>query len=353
MTETATATAPWLEEAAAIRLGTWLSARFPAVTAQRAELVALTGGTSGSVMLVKAGDWRAVLRTVAWPARPDSINALQREARVLEALEGTDVPHPGFLAYCEDESVIGAPFCLMAFVEGWMGAGAPPAEAGWTQDDLHARAFAMVEGLAALSRVDVAAVGLSDFGRPDNFLERQVDRWQAQMERHRSHPEYGDRQLPGWDELAEWLRAHTPQMQRVSIIHGDLSFSNIMFTNESPARLAAIIDWEIATLGDPLLDLGRALYPFPSETGAPGYSLAVNLDGYPSRESLARRYSELSGLGIENLRYYMALSMFKLAALIEFNHVKSLREGPGSLSHRLSEFIPRLVQGALEIARQG
>jgi aminoglycoside phosphotransferase (APT) family kinase protein len=344
--------APWLEQAAGARLGEWLSVRFTDVPAGPAELVALTGGTSGSVMLVKVGAWRAVLRTIAWPARPDSLNALQREARVLKALGGTDVPHPSFLAYCQDEAVIGAPFCLMAFVEGWMGAGKPPAEAGWTAEDFHARAFAMVEGLAALSRVDVAAAGLSDFGKPDNFLERQVDRWQAQMEKHRAHPDYGNRQLPGWDDLADWLRANTPQIQRVSVIHGDLSFSNIMFANEPPARLAAIIDWEIATLGDPLLDLGRALYPFPSETGAPGYSLAVDLSGYPSRESLARRYAELSGLSVADLRYYMALSMFKLAALIEFNHVKSLRDGPDSMAHRLAAFIPRLVQGALEITRQ-
>jgi aminoglycoside phosphotransferase (APT) family kinase protein len=233
-----------------------------------------------------------------------------------------------------------------------MGAGKPPADAGWTLEDMHARAFAMVEGLAALSRVDVAAAGLEGFGRPDNFLERQVDRWQAQMEMHRAHPDYGDRQLPGWDDLADWLRTNKPGTQRISVIHGDLSFSNIMFANETPARLAAIIDWEIATLGDPLLDLGRALYPFPSETGAPGYSLAVDLSGYPAREALARRYAELSGLSIADLRYYMALSMFKLAALIEFNHVKSLRDGPDSLSHRLGAFIPRLVQGALEIARQ-
>jgi len=344
--------APWFEEAAGHRLGQWLAGRFPDVAPGQANLAPLAGGTSGSVMLVRAGDWRAVLRTVAWPARPDSLNALQREARVLEALKGSAVPHPAFLAYCDDEGVIGAPFCLTGFVEGWMGSGNPPAGQGWTEEERHKTAYAMIEGLATLSNVDVAAVSLTDFGKPDNFLERQVDRWQAQMEKHRAHPDYGDRLLPGWDELAQWLRDNRPETQRITIIHGDLSFSNVMFANDLPPRLAAMIDWEIATIGDPLLDLGRALYPFPSESGAPGYSLAVDLSAYPTRESLARRYAELSGLNVQDLRYYMALSMFKLAALIEFNHVKSLREAPGSMSHRLSAFIPRLVQGALEITRQ-
>jgi len=347
-----TAGAPWFEAAAGERLGQWLAPRFPDVGGDRATLVSLAGGTSGSVMLVTAGAWKAVLRTVAWPARPDSLNALRREARVLEALKGSDVPHPAFLGYCDDENVIGAPFCLTAFVDGWMGSGNPPADRGWTEEERHKTAYAMVEGLAALAKVDVAAVGLTDFGKPDNFLERQVDRWQAQMERHRAHPEYGDRQLPGWDELAQWLHDNRPETQRITIIHGDLSFSNVMFANDLPPRLAAMIDWEIATIGDPLLDLGRALYPFPSESGAPGYSLAVDLSAYPTRESLARHYAALSGLNVQDLRYYMALSMFKLAALIEFNHVKSLREAPGSMSHRLSAFIPRLVQGALEITRQ-
>jgi len=346
------ARAPWLEPAAAERLGAWISERFAEARSGAVQLAPLAGGTSASVLLVTAGQWRAVLRTVAWPPRPDNLNALQREARLTKALDGTPVPHAQFLAYCEDEAVIGAPFCLSAFVDGWMGSGEPPADAGWTEAKRHRTAFAMVEALAALSQVDVAVVGLSDFGRPENFLERQVGRWQAQMEKHRAHPDYGDRELLGWNELAAWLGANTPTMQRVSIIHGDLSFSNVMFANRPPARVAAMIDWEIATIGDPLLDLGRALYPFPSETGAPGFSLAVDLSAYPSRERLARHYAELSGLSIADLRYYMALSMFKLAALIEFNHVKSLREPPGSMAHRIAAFLPRLVQGALEITRQ-
>jgi hypothetical protein len=120
---------------------------------------------------------------------------------------------------------------------------------------------------------------------------------------------------------------------------------------EAPEVLA-IIDWELATLGDPLLDLGRLLYPFPAADGTPGASLAIDLKGYPARAVLARHYAERTGIAVDAIDYYMVLAMYKLAALIEFNHVKSFSEPEGSLAHRIARFIPQLVAGAAGIARQ-
>lgn len=309
----------------------------------------LSGGSSAAVYLAQQGSDRFVVRSTAIPPRPDSARSLGREARVLKALAGSPVPHPGFRAYCADETVAGAPFLLMDHVEGWLGA-TPPA--GMHADFLHATAYALVDGLAELAMLDPTAIGLGDFGRPDNFLERQADRWRGLMDQHRAHPDYGDRTLPGFDELGDWLREKKPESQRVSLIHGDASYSNVIFANEPPARLAAIIDWEIATLGDPLLDLGRALYPFPGRDGSPGYSLAIDHAGYPPREALAERYAARTGLSVAALDYYLVLSMYKLAALIEFNHVKSLQEPAGSMSRRIADFIPQLVTGAHDIARR-
>ncbi|HTU13096.1 MAG TPA: phosphotransferase family protein [Allosphingosinicella sp.] len=309
-------------------------------------LTPLAGGSSASVYRAEQGGDRFVVRTLASPPRPDSRRALEREARVLRALAGTAVPHPRFRAYCADEAVAGAPFLLMDHVEGWLGATPPP---GADPTFVHATAFALVDGLAALALLDPAEIGLGDFGRPDNFLERQADRWRGLMDQHRAHPDYGDRTLPGFDDVGEWLREKRPESQRVSLIHGDASYSNIIFAND---RLAAIIDWEIATLGDPLLDLGRALYPFPSSDGSPGYSLAIDHTGYPPREALAERYAEQTGLSVAALDYYMVLSMYKLAALIEFNHVKSLTAPAGAMSRRIADFIPRLVAGAHDLARR-
>jgi aminoglycoside phosphotransferase (APT) family kinase protein len=333
-------------------LARWLDANVEGSGIGEIRLESLAGGSSASVLLVEREGSRAVVRTAAWPPRPDSLRALEREARVLQALGGTKVPHPRLLGYCADSGAIGAPFLVMAHVDGWLGASPPPP--GFAADPalLHRTAFALVDGLAELAMVDPSGIGLGDFGRPHNFLERQVDRWSGLMAQHRAHPDYGDRRVPGFDELGTWLRAKMPRMQRVSLIHGDASYSNVMFLNDPPARLAAIIDWEIATLGDPLLDLGRALYPFPSRDGSPGYSLAIDHSGYPPREALAEHYAERTGLSVEALDYYLVLSMYKLAALIEFNHVKSLAQPAGSMSHRIAEFIPRLVAGAHDIAQR-
>lgn len=323
-------------------LARWLGGRPVALTP-------LSGGSSASVYLAEQGSDRFVVRGVSVPPRPDSLRALEREARVLQALAGSAVPHPRFRAYCADENVAGAPFLLMDHVDGWVGADPPPdAEPGFVQ----ATAYALVDGLAELALLDPEAIGLGDFGRPDNFLERQVDRWRGLMDQHRAHPDYGDRLLPGFDEVGDWLREKRPDMQRVSLIHGDASYSNVIFANEPPARMAAIIDWEIATLGDPLLDLGRALYPFPSRDGSPGYSLATDHSGYPKREILAEQYARKTGLSVAALDYYLVLAMYKLAALIEFNHVKSLSQPAEAMSRRIADFIPQLVAGAHDIARR-
>lgn len=344
--------APWTQAQAPRALAGWLDTHLPSLGSGPLHLKTLAGGTSGSVLLLERGSSRAVIRATAWPPRADSVRALEREARVLEALDHTEVPHPRFLGYCSDRAVIGSPFCLVEYVDGWLGSGAAPPLFAANPALRRQTAFAMIDSLAALAGVDFAAIGLTDFGRPENFLTRQVDRWSKLMAEHRKHPEYRDRTLPGFEETADWLRAHTPAMSRVALIHGDVSMSNVLFRNDTPARVAAIIDWEIATLGDPLLDLGRSLYPFPSRDGRPGYSLAVDLSGYPAREDLAQGYAERTGLDVSGINYYMVLAMFKLAALIEFNYVKSLHTDGNAdpMPARIAGFVPQLVAGAWDLA---
>ena len=196
----------WIRGKVSPALGGWLDEHCPALGTGGISLSPLSGGSSGSVLLVERGNRRAVLRAPAWPPRPDSLRALEREARILKALGQTDVPHPRYLAYCSDESIIGAPFLLIEHIVGWLGAGTPPRAFAENLPLRHQTAFTMIDGIAALARVDPDKVGLSDFGRPDGFLERQVDRWSALMEKHRQHPDYGDRQLPGFDEVGDWLR---------------------------------------------------------------------------------------------------------------------------------------------------
>lgn len=340
--------APWTTSEGRDALAVWLRSSGVGRAGQ-ITLTPLAGGSSGSVLKLEQAGEAMVLRTTSWPPRPDSRKALEREARLLQALGSTKVPHPRFVAWCHDDGVIGAPFVLIEFIDGWLGVSPPLAftKSGTRQCEA---AFAMIDAIAELPKVDVARIGLSAFGKPDGFLERQVGRWTALMEKHRAHPGYGSRVIPYWDELAEWLAANRPETQQLSLIHGDVSFSNVMFEHTPPPRVAAIIDWELATLGDPMLDLGRVLYPFPAADGTPGASLAIDLAGYPDRDALAARYASATGLSVANIDYYMVLAMFKLAALIEFNHVKSKGEPTGTLSHRIAAFVPDLVAKAYGIA---
>ena len=178
---------------------------------------------------------------VSIPAGKDSV-------AVLEALNGTDVPHPEAIAVCDDESVIGACFYLMGHVDGWSPMGMGDRWPDPFDTDVGARkelGIQLVDGIARLARVDWKERGLEGFGKPDGFLERQADRWISQYEALKV------RDLDGVGEVADWLRANTPSVYEPGIIHGDYQFANVMYGHGAPAQLAAIVDWEMATVGDP------------------------------------------------------------------------------------------------------
>ena len=187
-----------------------------------------------------------------------------REWRIIEALDGTDVPHTEAIAVCTDQSVLGRTFYLMGFVDGWSPMSTRRALAGAVR---HRPGRAPRASPSSSSRaspcsrqVDWRAKGLADLGRPDGFHERQVDRWTAFLERIKG------RELPGFDEAAAWLRAHRPIDYIPGLMHGDYQFANVMFKHGAPARLAAIVDWEMGTVGDPKLDLGWVVQSWPEDT---------------------------------------------------------------------------------------
>ena len=218
---------------------------------------------------------------------------------------------------CADPSVLGRTFYLMGFVDGW----SPMADARrqWPEpfdSDIGQRrglAFQLVEGIALLSKVDWRAQGLADLGRPDGFHERQVDRWTAFLDRIKG------RELPGLDEAAAWLRAHKPLDYIPGVMHGDYQFANVMFRHGAPARLAALVDWEMGTVGDPKLDLAGSSSPGrrtpAAATGrAAGY---VDLTGMPSRAELLDHYAKVSGRQVDDIDYYCVLARWKLATVLE------------------------------------
>ena len=243
-----------------IRFGSppgWTSKGLPG-KGEPVETAFISGGASNEIFEIRRGEHTCVLRRP--PAKvPEGRNeTMLREYRVLAALNGTDVPHPEAIAACDDTSVLGAAFYLMNHIDGW----SPMNTDGWPEpflSDLDARrglAFQLVDGIAKLAKVDWEARGLEGFGKPDGFHDRQVDRWLS----HLSNFQF--REIPGIDEAAEWLRHHRPRWWAPGIIHGDYQFANVMF-GHGGRRLAAIVDWEMATVGDPLLDLGWVMMGWP------------------------------------------------------------------------------------------
>jgi aminoglycoside phosphotransferase (APT) family kinase protein len=213
----------------------------------------ISGGSQNEIYELRRGELHCAMRIPPLSVPSERDEGIMREWRIIEALDGSDVPHTEAIAACADPTVLGRSFYLMGFVEGW----SPIATAGrWPapfDEDLEARrglAFQLVEGIGLLSLVDWRARGLADLGRPEGFHERQVDRWTSFWERSRA------RELPGFDVAASWLRAHRPLDYIPGLMHGDYQFANVMYRHGAPAQLAAIVDWEMGTVGDPKLDLG-------------------------------------------------------------------------------------------------
>jgi aminoglycoside phosphotransferase (APT) family kinase protein len=307
----------------------------------------LSGGSSASLFRISADGRHAVLRAPQIPPRPDSLRALTREARVLRALSSTNVPHAGFIDYCEDDSVVGTPFLLTEWVNGWVGSGPVPPRLNQPRT-AERLALSLVDALAQLHALDYRAVGLDGFGRPEGFLARQVNQWLDLFKKHGALPH--SRELPDVSLVSEWLRLKIPESWPPGLIHCDASFSNVMFCNDTPPKVAALIDWEIATIGDPRVDMGRALYPFPDERGIPGVSLMLDHSGGPTRQALVAHYARRSGKAVRDLDFFMVLAMFKLASLIEPNYSRDIQGlDPTGFCKRVAEFVPQLLAGARAI----
>ncbi len=255
------------------------------------------------------------------------------------------MPHPPAVAVCQDASVLGRPFYLMGFVDGW----SPMGRTTWPEPfdtDLAARAglgYQLAEGIALLSKVHWQARGLAGLGRPENFHERQVDRWTSFFEKVRT------RDLEGMATASAWLRAHKPIDYIPGIMHGDYQFANVMFTDGVPARLAAIVDWEMGTVGDPKLDLGWMIQGWPEDTMAPQASTAsyVDLRGMPSRSQVLARYCEVSGRQVDDIDYYVILAKWKLAIVLEKGFA---RAGDDEKLLSFGPVILDLMKGAAELA---
>ena len=319
------------------RLAGWMDERALG-TGAIGEPVPLAGGTQNILVRFARGDREFVLRRPSRHLRANSNETMVREARVLGALAGTPVPHPGLIAGCADPGVIGAAFYLMEPIDGFNpGAGGlPPLHAG-DRAMRRRMGFAMVDAILELGALDIDAVGLSDFGRTEGFLERQVPRWRKQLDSYAALPKWpGPGAISHLQRVADWLQANCPKRFTPGILHGDFHLSNVMFRNDGP-ELAAVIDWELATIGDPLLDLGWLLATWPRPDGSHHSPNRITpWDGFATADELIARYAENSPRDTGNVRWYIVLACYKLGIILEGSYARACAgQAPREIGERL------------------
>jgi len=348
-------------------LAVWMDERgLPGGTITDAR--ALPGGTQNLLMRFTRGGRDYVLRRGPRHLRRASNDVMRREARALQALAGQDVPHPAFVAGPgePDDGVAGdAVFYLMAPVEGFNPAGGlPPRHAG-DAAVRHEMGLNVAEAAARLGAVGHEAVGLGDFGKPDGFLERQVPRWMGELDSYAELDGYPGPDIPGLDRVASWLEDHRPRDWRPGIMHGDYHLSNVMISLDGP-EVAAIVDWEMCTIGDPLLDLGNLLGTWPvgpesdgdatlPDPATPFGGIGGGIPDLPSPAELVARYADHSDRDTTAVPWYTAMACFKLGIVLEGTHARACAgkapKAIGDLLHATT--LGLFARATIVIAKEG
>lgn len=306
----------------------------------------IAGGTQNVLLRFRRAGREFVLRRPPMHKRANSDETMRREARVLGALAGSGVPHPGLIAAEPDPEVLGASFYLMEPVDGFNATlGLPPRFAGdptWQ----HEMGLSMADAIAALAAVDHVAVGLADLGRADGWAERQVGRWRKQLDSYSELPGYPGPDLPGVDRVGEWLDMHRPTDVRPGLMHGDFHFGNVLVRHDRPA-LAAIVDWELVTIGDPLLDLGHLLATWPATDG-PGITFAAS--ALPTHDEVIARYASASARPLDDISWFRVLACYRLGLILEGTHARACAGlAPKEIGDQLHAHTVALLEQALTL----
>ncbi len=309
--------------------------------------VPIGDGHSNVTLALSTG---VVLRRPPRGPLPPSAHDVLREARLLRALAKTDVRVPRILAECSDERVIGAPFYVMELVAGDVITDTvPPALASPTE---HRRvATELVDALVELHAVPWQQLELDRFGRPDGYLERQLRRFAGLWEHNRT------RDLPQVAEVGRWLTDNLPQTATTTIVHGDYRLGNVIFSCGAPARLSAVLDWEMATLGDPLADVGYMLSHWRQPGDPPtrfNLQTATEAAGFPDRRELVELYAARSGRSAERLEWYVALAVWKSVVFMEGNYRRALSGATDDpYLKTFGDGVVALAERAVAITREG
>ena len=307
-----------------VALAAYLTSKLPGADTLRVRQ--FEGGQSNPTFLLETSGARFVLRKKPAGKLLASAHAVEREYRVMDALRGTGVPVPNVRVLCEDASVIGTPFYVMDLVEGRIER--DPSLPGATRDERGATYEAAIATLSRLHRVDWRAVGLGDYGKPEHYLARQIARWSKQYDASRTH------EIEAMDWLIAWLPANLPAEEPATIVHGDYRVDNLVLVRDEP-RIAAVLDWELSTIGDPLSEVAYHCLPYHLPSGKPGLPGLEGTDlamlGIPSEASLVASYCKHTGrASIDPWSFYVAFGLFRLAAIVQGVYARALQGNASS-----------------------
>jgi aminoglycoside phosphotransferase (APT) family kinase protein len=312
----------------------------------------IAGGRSNLTYVVGDGARRFVVRRPPLAHVLPTAHDMRREYTIIEALQHQDIAVPHQVAYCADESVIGAPFYVMDYLDGHVVRSALPASFPDTPATRRAMSAVLIATLLRLHAIEPAASGLGEFGHPEGFLARQVRRWWMQWEASKT------RELPAMDELHSRLEATIPVQSPPGIVHGDYRLDNVMYAPDDPSTIVAVLDWEMSTVGDPLCDLGLLLVYWADSDGEVAaralHGRAITPEpGFFTRAEIVDTYAARSSRSLDSLDWYVALGAYKLAIISEGINARFLMgmtvgegfEGVGAM-------VPAIVEGALDTMRR-
>ena len=301
-------------------------------------------GHSNITYLIERDGAEVVLRRPPRPPLPPSAHDVLREARLLSALRDTPARVPEVLAVCADPETIGAPFYVMELVPGEVIVASVP-EALDTPAERRRIGEQLIDALVEIHDVDWESAGLEGFGKPTGYLERQLRRFGGLWELNKT------REIPAVESVGRWLGEHLPSSGRATIVHGDYRLGNTLFAARAPAQLEAVLDWEMATIGDPLADIGYLCMMW-TEAGDPTGGLREHLgkvtraEGFPTRAELIARYEERSGRSMSDVRWYTTLALWKSVVFMEGNYKRAIA---GTTD---DPYLRQFGDGVLELASQ-
>jgi aminoglycoside phosphotransferase (APT) family kinase protein len=301
-------------------------------------------GHSNVTYLIERSGYEMVLRRPPRPPLPPSAHDVLREARLLRALLDTPARVPKVLAVCEDPTTIGCPFYVMERIEGDVIVSSVP-EALDTPAERRRISEELIDALVEIHAVDWRAAGLEGFGKPTGYLERQLRRFSGLWELNKT------REVPALERVEKWLGEHLPESGPATIVHGDYRLGNTIYAPQAPAHLAAVLDWEMTTIGDPLADLGY-LCTMWTESSDPELGMREHLgkvtraEGFPTRAELIEAYEQRSGRSMSDIRWYTTLAVWKMAVFMEGNYKRALA---GSTD---DPYLKTFDEGVIELAER-